>query len=801
MTENFNHFNLCVFNGRKDAIGKNTAMTWGELKARLTAPTITPETQAEFFALDKDRQDELKDVGGFVGGYLKNGKRSKLTVENRSLIALDADFAGDDFKDRLRENLGEYAFLLYPTRKSQAGKRRYRVLFPLARSISPEEYEPLGRWLADTIGIEDFDPTTYQPERLMFWPSISQDAEYDFMENDGGLVDPDFILSSAYMDWKDHTCWPYSKRETLAFQKDHAKAQKAADPLKKKGIVGSFCRAYSITEALEEFLKDEYSPTDNPTRFTYSGGSTSGGLVIYDDCFAYSHHATDPISMQLVNAFDLVRIHKFGDLDEDAPAKTPASSLPSFERMREFAASLEKVKIEAIESNSAFDDFADELNESEKAESESEKKDWRGKFELDGRTNKPTSSIKNIKLILENDPAFKGKLATDLMASRPMKLAPMPWDKKDLMQDMAWHDSDDAILRNYIEGKYKIRSRASIADGLAEVFHANSFHPVQDYFNSLEWDGTPRLETLFCRYLGAEDSAYTRAVTRKAFVACVARVMNAGCKFDYMPLLYGPQGLGKSHLLSIMGGEWFSDTLTNIGSKESYEAIDGSLIVEMAEMAATKRADVEAIKQYISKRSDKYRRAYDRRVTDNPRQCVFFGTTNEEQCLNDYTGNRRFWVIETTQGKQSVADELPLERDQLWAEAVAYYKAGEPLFLSRELEQVAQEIQSLHTFEPSKWPEIRNYLARKLPKEWEEMSSNARTEWLEDNDADAGEIERETVSSKEIWIECFGGNPKKWDNRDQREIISCLHHEGWTHDKKVTRTCYGTQRLFRRPKN
>lgn len=797
-----NSLNICLFSSRTDSIGKNTTMTWTELKEKISYPIITQETQVEFTKLKKARQDEIKDVGGFVGGYLKNGKRSKLTVENRSLIALDADYAGEDFKDRLKDRFKEYAFILYPTHKSKAGNRRYRVLFPLSRPISPEEYEPLARWITSTIGIEDFDPTTYQFERLMFWPSISQDAEYDYTDSDGSFLNPDTILSLAYPDWTDLTCWPRSKREDLTIKKTYAKAQKAANPLKKRGIVGSFCRAYSVTEALEEFLEDEYSPTDHPTRFTYSGGSTSGGLVIYDDCFAYSHHATDPISMQLVNAFDLVRIHKFGDLDESAAENTPTSSLPSFKRMGEFAASLAKVRIEiANNNNSALDDFADELKGSSEDGEAKKDDDWKGKLEVNPVTNKFLGSIQNIKLILSHDPAFKGKLVTDLMANRPMKIAPMPWDKKDLMRDMVWRDSDDAILRNYMEEHYGIRSRASIADALSEVFHTNSFHPVRDYFNSLQWDGTPRLETLFCRYLGAEDNPYVRAVTRKAFTACVARVMEPACKFDYMPLLYGPQGLGKSLLLNIMGGEWFSDTLTNIGSKESYEAVDGSLIVEMAEMAATKRADVEAIKQYISKRTDKYRRAYDRRVTDNPRQCVFFGTTNEEQCLNDYTGNRRFWVIETTKGKQNVSKELPLERDQLWAEAVAYYQAGEPLFLSSELEQEAQRVQSLHTFEPAKWADIRTFLARKLPKEWEEMSSNAHQDWLAENSDEDGEIEREAVSAKEIWVECFGGTSRKWDNRDLREILNCLQNEGWIHDKKVTRTrLYGTQRLFRRPK-
>lgn len=788
------NYKICLFPSRTTATGKNTEMSWDELKAKLSKPTITHETQSEFQGLDKSRQDEIKDVGGFVGGYLKEGKRSKLTVESRSLIVLDADFADESFRDKLKAEFGEHSFILYPTHKSCVGKRRYRVLFPLTREVTPEEYEPVARWLTSSLGIESFDLTTYQPERLMFLPSVSKDAEYDYMESDGDAIDPDLILSTAYIDWMDHTCWPRSERENKDFKKAYSRAQKASDPLTKKGIVGAFCRAYTIEEAIGEFLSEEYMPTDNPSRFTYVGGSTSGGLVLYENRFAYSHHATDPASMQLLNAFDLVRIHRFGELDEEADPKKPFKSLPSYKKMSEFASELPRVKHEIINNRpSPADDFAEELKEDPD-------KDWEAELEMSDK-GAVLSSVRNIKLILMNHPNFKNKLAIDLMASRPVKLDFMPWDIKENLHDMFWHDSDDATLRNWLDEHYHIHARANVADALSEIFTKNAFHPVRDYFNGLEWDGTPRLETLFCRYLGAEDCAYTRAVTRKAFTACVARVMKPGCKFDYMPLLYGEQGLGKSQLLGIMGGEWFSDTLTNIGSKESYEAIDGSLIIEMGEMAAAKRADIEAIKQYISKRSDKYRRAYDRRVTDNPRQCVFFGTTNEDQCLNDYTGNRRFWVVQVTEGKQDIYKELPLERDQLWAEAVHYYKNGEQLFLDAQLEKEAREIQALHTFEPARWADIRAFIERKLPQGWKEMSFNDRIEWLTDHSYDEGEIIRETVSTKEIWLECFGGTSKNFDNQSKRDILNCLHKEGWKQDGKAiwTGKLYGTQRVFRRP--
>lgn len=292
-------------------------------------------------------------------------------------------------------------------------------------------------------------------------------------------------------------------------------------------------------------------------------------------------------------------------------------------------------------------------------------------------------------------------------------------------------------------------------------------------------------------------------MARKTFTAAVARVFEPGCKFDCMPVLIGKQGIGKSHMLSIMGGEWFSDSITSIQGKEGYEALHGSWIVEWAELSAAKKSDIESMKQFISKRDDRYRKAYARRVTDNPRQCVFVGTTNDDEFLRDFTGNRRFLPIQTdaTAATKNIFDQLPQERDQIWAEAVQRYKDKEPLYLDRELTETATRIQDDHTYHSVREDLVRDYLERKLPEGWKDMTLFERKSWLENPD-NQGTVERDRVCLLEIWCEVFDGSKLSFSNQDQREMKAIMTRIGW--DRKGNArfgAIYGFQRAYGRPKD
>ncbi|WP_086349924.1 DNA primase family protein [Candidatus Enterococcus clewellii] len=346
--------NLSLASTKTEKRWKNRTMKWSEFLQRLQTPTITQETAADYAAMPKSRRDDIKDVGGFVGGFLKEGKRKKGNAEMRSLVTLDADSTTTDLWEAVNL-LFDHAAAVYTTHSHTSKKPRYRLIFPLSRPVTAEEYEPLARKIAEMFGMDNFDDTTYQAERLMYWASHSIDGEYFTDHQDLPWVNPDEVLAQ-YVDWKDSSFWPESSRGHSIRERQ---AKKAGDPLEKKGVVGAFCRSYDIVAAIEKFLPEVYGPTIHADRYSFLGGSTSGGLVIYEDKWAYSHHGTDPVGDQLVNSFDLVRIHLFGDLDEDAKPGTPPQKMKSYQTMNEWLQEDETVitQMRKERLGEALDDF------------------------------------------------------------------------------------------------------------------------------------------------------------------------------------------------------------------------------------------------------------------------------------------------------------------------------------------------------------------------------------------------------------------------------------------------------------
>ena len=800
---------------RKTKTWKNTLMSWEELVKRLSRTERTNETQEEYKALPKSRQDEIKDVGGFVAGHLKNGQRGTGKVECRSMITLDADFAEPDFCDAV-EMFAEYSYIIYSTHKHTQDKPRLRLIVPLSRTVTAEEYEAAARRLADSLGIEQFDDTTYQPHRLMYYPSTSADGEYVFRHSERQPLDVDKLLAE-YADWRDVREWAFSSRTEGAREKAVGKQE---DPTAKKGVVGAFCRCYDVPAAIAEFLPDVYTPCAVADRYTYAAGSTAAGLVLYEGGkFAYSNHATDPAGGTLCNAFDLVRIHKFGDKDRDAKEGTPTAKLPSFLAMADFARADKAVKLRLFEERTgeAVDDFADLLG----AEVESEKcdsKHWALELQT-GAKGEYLATIDNIVLILRNDSELKGKLGFDSFTGRYTAQGALPWnnDKK----RRTWQDEDDAGLRHLLEKKYDIRSKGNIDDARVLVSRENIFHPVLDYLNGLEWDGVPRAETLLIDYMGAEDTPYTRAVTRKTLAAAVRRVRQPGVKFDNVLILVGKQGCGKSYLVSRLGGKWFSDTLTNIQGKEAYEELQGFWIVEIAELSALRKSEVEAVKHFIAKQSDSYRAAYDRHVRTRARQCIFFGTTNNAEFLRDATGNRRFLPVDVDPAKArlSVFDDLTDEvRDQIWAEACVIEagtkdRAGEKLYLdTKELRRAAEAEQDRHFEQSPLTGDVERYLETPLPENWAELDLCDRRAYLHAGEdfgvkasgSGANKFVREKVCPMEIWCEMLGGDKKDLTTPRSKEISDIILKTGkWEKAKGNLKfgALYGAQRGYTRIKN
>lgn len=774
----------------------NRELTWSDFLKKISETVRTKETAAEYRKMTKKRQDEIKDVGGFVGGRLKNGRRKADKVFNRTILTLDIDYGEEGMAD-IVDMLFGHAYALYSTHKHQERHPRLRFVVPLLRPVTAEEYVALGKKVAEQIGIDYFDDTTYQPHRLMYWPSTSSDADFVFTFQDVQWLDPEEMLNK-YLDWRDPLEWPVSSRQQRDYQK---LADKQGDPHEKGGLVGAFCRTYSIPEAIDTFLPDKYDEYQEG-RYTYKEGSTAGGLVLYEDGkFAYSHHGTDPTSNQLVNSFDLVRLHLFGERDEDEDPNKPVNKLPSYIAMRDFAQKDEGVKeITAMERLEAA---ADEFEEIEVDPEEKENlSKWTKKLKLN-KQGEVEASVPNIMVILENDFFLKGKIAINEFSNRLTLMSDAPWRKA---KREYWTDADDAGLRNYLEKYYGIYHKSKTEDAVKVIAEQNKFHPVQEYLHPLEWDGQPRLETLFIDYLGAEDTELNRTVTRKAFAAAVARVMQPGIKFDYMVTLYGGQGIGKSMLINRMGKKWFSDSLTSIHGKEAFEALQGAWIIELGELSATRKSDVETIKSFVSKREDRFRVAYGKHTEDFPRQCVFFGTTNDAMFLKDKTGGRRFWPVsvKAESRKKKWAELTDKEIDQLWAEAKHFYEEGEELYLSDAMEAEMFEIQAAHTEESPWFGLVEEYLETLLPEDWEERGLSERRLFL-DGDFGNGEgtMKREKVCALEVWCECLGNRKEQFRAMDRREINDILRNmDGWKpndSNKKGTLrfgNLYGVQRAY-----
>lgn len=776
---------------------RNRHWLWSELLQRCSETKRTGETAAEYARMNKEEQSNVKDVGGFVGGYLSGGIRKNANVMYRTVATLDIDYGTVNVWDDFTMAFG-FAAMIYSTHKHSSKTPRYRLVFPLSRQVSPAEYEPLCRKIAAEIGIDLFDDTTYELPRLFYWPSTSKDADFVFDYQDGPACDVDAILSQ-YVDYKDVSAWPLSSREGDVIAHE---IKKQGDPTEKPGVIGAFCRAYGIEDAIDTFLSDKYEKTGHDGRYTYKLGSVAGGLVCYEGKFAYSHHETDPASKQLCNAFDLCRVHLFGAQDEGSRA-LDVTRKPSYAAMQEFAAKDKAVKLLMARerAQAAADDF-DGLDDAELPEDYND--EWKAELEYT-KSGKLLCNIANIILILENDPALAGHIVHDLFTGMDSAKDGLPWNKN----ANQWTDTDDANLRVWLEKHYDITGKEKIADALTAVLTRHSYHPIRDYLNGLTWDGVPRLDRIIIDYMGAEDSELNRAMSRKHFVAAVARVFNPGCKYDYCLIMSGAEGIGKSTLLRVMGGRWFNDSITTLEGKEGMEQLRRAWVVELGELSSIKRSDVEQVKAHLSKQVDIYRAAYARRVLEHPRQCVFCGTTNEALFLKGDTGNRRFWVIPVVAELRKYRDwseAIRRDRDQLWAEAVHYYKQGEPLYLSEELE--AQAKQRQQDFNDDNDDPIvamlDKYLNTLLPVNWDTMDIQARRSYLRDPDPlqAEGTVKRDKVCAAEFICEQLGKDMADKDYKYLCRRVSKMigDRPEWERvsSTKHAAKLYGTQRGFRR---
>ncbi|KDO00823.1 VapE domain-containing protein [Pseudomonas donghuensis] len=355
--------------------------------------------------------------------------------------------------------------------------------------------------------------------------------------------------------------------------------------------------------------------------------------------------------------------------------------------------------------------------------------------------------MQNVELILSNDERWTGVIGYSAFSSKIVKLRAAPYGG----EPGDWSDIDDTRVMKWLAQQYNLRVKAThVIEAVSVVAHDNAFHPVREYLAKLEWDRVPRLGVWLHKILGVTLNDYSAKVGKRWMISAVARVMRPGCKADTVMILEGAQGAGKSTAMSILGGQWFMDTPFTLGDKDAFQAIRGKWIVELGELDSFNKAESTKAKQFFSASTDTYRESYGRRTSDVPRQCVFVGTTNQDEYLKDATGNRRYWPVACIKVD---LDKLREVRDQLWAEAMFCYLAGDIWWVTREEEEMFSKEQE----------------ERFVVDEWE----GPILEWLE-----ASQI-GETTTGGELLSQALKLDSGHWGKPEQMRVGAIMHRLGW----------------------
>lgn len=731
--------------------------------------------------------ESVKDCGGYVAGRLKGTARRKGQVEYRSAVTLDADAASETLP-AVVAGLGLRA-LVHSTYGHTRAHPRYRVIFPImGPGLSEEEYPRVARGLIEALGEAQFDPGSTQPERLMFWPATANPDEYEVVECQGETATAQGLLRDF---------------GGLQATPDHMPGAKR-DPFGLPGVAGAFNRVYDMARAVETFHLP-YDPVDGePNRWHYTPAESEGGVIVYPDGYVFSNHASDPAYGRALSMFDLVALHVFGGEDRAAgvPQSTAPADRPSIQRaMREFAARPELVT-ELVAA-----DFADIDGDEDGARGLPE---WVLEFHLHPKTGKPLDDVHNWDLLMRHDPVLRA-LARNEMDLTTVTRRPFPWRTVEAGKDDALTNADRAQISAHLQRAYNMpRPAQEQLNGVIDmVAQDNAFHPVVEYLEGLEWDGVSRIET----YLPGAADAYTRRVARLVAVQAVARALDPGVKVDNCLILTGRQGLGKSWFVETMARGW-TCTLGPIeggGLRDTVMAMTRSWVTVADEGFAMKKADAEALKQFVTLTHDVIRLPYAREHVKLPRRQVIWGTTNDAVFLRAQEGNRRFLIVEVAEkldfGKYS--DEYV---NQVWAEAVHIWKTSKAqyglkdnpeLFLSASEEAAAESVRSMATEEDSMTGLIQAYLDTLVPANWVEMSPEERISWLRDEEQGivSGTHPIDVVCSLEIWEIALGRERGKHSRVDILQITNALKQlPGWfgPMPKPTRLPFYGPQRVFAR---
>lgn len=733
-------FNVMTSRSGNSTKWKNSALTLKEFKKYLGKPSIIDIKTADYHAMSNADKAVIKLRNpAFFTGYF-NGKRSNHTIETRSAIVFDIDSKfPSDFYEYMKDNC-QWSFYIYESLSSLPTHQKYRVILFLDKDIKANEYEPVARKLASDLRIIDFvDKTCYKKAQLMYSPVFFTDSDNKLNEYHKGIeskVSSKEILGT-FKNVLDIAEWKTAKDEGAM----HVSSEmQLGDPREKAGLVGAFCKwVESVPNAIEMFgLPYQHEHED---RYSYTLGESANGFVVYDDGqYSHSNHESDPANNgHDNNAFDLVRIHKFRELDtKDVyadPTKAPSykAMIDMLDNNKEFkkqwqailnAASLDAIMVDIDEDFSEFieEDVTPESKKKTKktkkrkrinvngkmidynpfADTEAFAEKW-GEFvntlERTKESGIPKPTRENLQKLLLKSPQFGGRIVFDEFRRCIAYVGKKQW----AIKGEEWQDHDTTSLLIFCETQGMRYSKQDINDGVRQAAMYNSYNSLRDFYESglPEWDGTPRIDTMFHDFLGAEDSEVNALIARKTLLGGLQRALVHGeSSVHAVPILAGEQGAGKSRFWQKLcpNPDWFADSKINIGHKDGMSVLGGSFIFELGELASLKKADVDEIKSFISSSKDKYRPSHMQYDVTIPRHNIFVGSVNGDEFLNDPTGNRR-WKVVVCQGKSTNRLNEKMTEDvvlQLWAEAMELRNAGVPHWYDESEEDMTEEVANEH---------------------------------------------------------------------------------------------------------
>ena len=702
---------ISIGENRQSVNWKPQVLTISELYERLSLPVRGQESMAVYLKLTKGQQANLKDIGGFVGGQLSGPRRKRTAVVGRDLLTLDMDSIPAGGADEVLRRVSAIGagYCVYSTRKHRPEGPRLRAIIPLDRTVTPDEFEAIGRRIAGKIGMSYMDPSTFEPHRLMYWGSCCADGQWLFRYEDLPMLSADAVLAE-YSDWHNQAEWEFAPGEP---RPETDKNRVLEDPREKKGIIGAFCRRYSITEAMADFIPDAYIDAGED-RYTYAKGSTVGGAVVYDnDLFLYSHHATDPCSGQEVNAFDLVRLHRFGTLDDEAKDKIPVHKLPSYKAMMELAGSIPEIAQEVATE--------------------------RGQAILD--------AFRPVGTPVEGLAEFLGQIDGKYVTTSVVGALLLIFDIKLRLNEITWrvevsgypeewtHANAENLLPTLLVDHLRPAgaigaNKQAICDSLDLIAETHRYNPVTQMLIGTVHDGHDRLTELYDIW-GVTDP-FSQKLIQKWLLQCVA----LACNDEVYPIgaegvlvLQGAQGVGKTSALRALvpiPGMFKEGAKLDLREKDTIMQALSCWICELGELDRTTVRDSAGLKAFVTQGMDEYRTPYARKAVRRPRRTSLCGTVNPEDYLADDTGTRRWFTVHVDHVDLGRLFALTKEwTEQLWAQVYAMYRMFPDSFrLSPEERAVLEERNAGYLRALDFEMEIRDLLNYGLPEsDWGEFTA------------------------------------------------------------------------------